>query len=45
MTNIDDIDELQPRQAIDEISNKQGDALLDFCIDTRYAIINGRIMP
>ena len=42
---IEDIDELPGRQNVDIVKNKHGSALLEFAIDTRYAILNGRITP
>ena len=40
---ISDIDDISNRVAIDEITNKHGEAFLEFLIDNKMAVLNGRI--
>ena len=42
---IPDIDDIPNRTIIDNVRNKHGECLMDFCKDVRYAIVNGRITP
>ncbi len=42
---IDDVDNISKRQSVDPTTNKHGDCLLDFCRDTQFAIVDGRITP
>ncbi len=40
---IQDINDLPVRNAIDHVQNTHGDILLDFLIDSKFCIVNGRI--
>ena len=41
-----DVDESLPLRAnIDDTVNRHGDSLMEFCIDSKYIIVNGRITP
>ena len=42
---IADVDSLPPRTVIDTTASGHGEALIDFCLDTKMSIINGRISP
>ena len=42
---IEDIDEISKRMPFDISSNKHGEVFLDFLKNTRYGILNGRVMP
>lgn len=42
---IPEVDPLAPRTSIDGTVNNHGEALLDFCNDSKMCIINGRICP
>ena len=42
-----DVDEdcISTRTSIDDVSNKHGESLIEFCIDSKCIILNGRITP
>ena len=47
--NLDDfarnVDDLSNRESIDSSKNKHGEALIDFLLETKMCITNGRISP
>jgi hypothetical protein len=42
---VKDIDDVVERFSIDDISNKHGDCLIEFCKDSKFVILNGRVTP
>ncbi len=42
---ISDIDDIPMRQVIDSAKNKHGDAFLDFLIESKMCVLNGRVTP
>ena len=43
--HIDNIDDIPPRRNIDDVINAHGHSLLDFVLDTKLCILNGRLSP
>ena len=40
---VEDMDELPPRQVVDDVKNKLGDVLLEFLTDLKFCVLNGRV--
>jgi hypothetical protein len=42
---VDEVDDVLERKSIDDGANKHGDSLLQFCKDSKFVILNGRVTP
>ncbi len=42
---IEGIDDITPRRVLDNVSNKHGDALLEFLLSSKMCLLNGRVTP